>query len=223
MIALTLAVTVARRIADVAAPVTSAARAIGHGEAPILGAFPISELDDLARAVAAAGNARRDTETRLRAAEARLAGLIEGAPAALMGVDASRRVILFNRTAEAVFGCPAAEALGLTADRFFSQRFLRVIDAHLEGARGRLRALTAGTADNPVGFRRDGTEFALEAAISRVDGPGGPVCMLVLRDVTELKRRESERAELLRREQSARTEAEVPPSSRGCWPRPAGC
>jgi len=208
LIALALAVTVARRIADVAASVMGAARAIAHGDAPILGAFPISELDDLARAVAAAGNARRDTEIRLRAAEARLAGLLEVAPAALMGVDASRRVILFNRAAEVLFGCPVTEALGLTADRFFSQRFLRVIDAHLEGARGRLRALTAGTADNPVGFHRDGTEFALEAAIARVEGPAGAVCVLALRDITELKRRESERADLLRREQAARTEAE---------------
>src|SRR5512145_134864 len=73
VLALGLAVTVARRIADVAASVTTAARAIAHGDAPILGAFPIRELDELATAVAAAGNARRDSESRLRAAEARLA------------------------------------------------------------------------------------------------------------------------------------------------------
>jgi PAS domain S-box-containing protein len=207
-VALGLAVTVARRIADIAASVTGAARAIAHGDAPILGAFPIRELDDLARAVAAAGNARRDSESRLRAAEARLAALVEAAPAAVMCIDASRRVILFNRAAEVLFGCPASEAIGVAADRFFSQRFLRVIDAHLEGARGRLRAIAAGTSDNPVGFRRDGTEFALDAAIARVEGRAGSVCVLALRDVTELKRLESERAELLRREQAARTQAE---------------
>ena len=208
LVALTLAITVARRIAEVAASVTLAAKAIGHGDAPIIGSFPIRELDDLARAVAAAGNARRDTETRLRAAEARLAALIDAAPAALMGIDASRRVILFNRAAEVLFGCPAPEALGVTADRFFSQRFLRVIDAHLEGARGRLRALTTGHGDSPVGFHRDGTEFALEATIARVEAPTGAIGVLALRDVTDLKRRETERAELLRREQAARSEAE---------------
>jgi PAS domain S-box-containing protein len=209
VIALGLTIIVARRIADVASAVTRAARAIGHGDTPALGPFPIQELDELAHAVAAAGTARRDTENRLRAAETRLAETLGAAPAALMCIDEHRRVILFNHAAETLFGCPAEEAIGVAADRFFSQRFLRLIDAHLEGARGRLRAIAAGSGDSPVGFRRDGTEFALDAAVSRVDGPGGPICTLVLRDVTELKKREGERAELLRREQAARTEAEL--------------
>ena len=208
VIALGLALTVARRISDVTSTVTGAVRAIGLGEAPALGPFAIRELDELARAVASAGHARRESETRLRAAEARLAATLEAAPAAIMCIDGYHRVMVFNRAAETMFGCPAIEAIGVTADRFFSQRFLRVIDTCLEGTRGRLRAVTAAGTDSPVGFRGDGTEFMLDAAISRVDGPGGPVCTLVLRDVTELKRRESERAEQLRREQEARTEAE---------------
>ena len=66
LLALLLAATVARRIADVASAVTGAARAIGLGDAPALGPFPVQELDELARAVASAGHARRDTESRLR-------------------------------------------------------------------------------------------------------------------------------------------------------------
>jgi len=208
LLALLLAATVARRIADVASAVTGAARAIGLGDAPALGPFPVHELDELARAVASAGHARRDTESRLRAAEARLGALIEAAPAAIMCIDAYRRVLVFNRIAETMFGCPATDAIGVVADRFFSERFLRLLDAHLEGGRRGLRAVTTGGSDSPVGFRRDGTEFVLDAAISRVDTPGGPVCTLVLRDVTEVQRREGERAELLQREQAARSEAE---------------
>ena len=125
-----------------------------------------------------------------------------------MCIDAHRGVLVFNRIAETMFGCPAAEAIGIPADRFFSERFLRLLDAHLEGGPRGLRAVTTVGSDSPVGFRKDGTEFVLDAAISRVDGPGGPVCTLVLRDVTELKQREGERAELLQREQAARSEAE---------------
>jgi PAS domain S-box-containing protein len=209
VIALTLTVSVARHITEVATAVTRAARAIALGEAPTLGPFPIRELDELARAVAAVGQARRDSEGRLRAAEARLGAMLDAAPIALMCVDAFRRVTLFNRAAETLFGCPTAEAVGVTADRFFSQRFLRQIDAQLEGARGRLRALAvAGNGETPVGFRRDGTEVALEATLARVETGAGPLCVLALRDVTDLKRREGERAELLRREQVARGEAE---------------
>src|SRR5512145_2572118 len=123
--ALVLTVSVARRITDVAAAVTSAARAIAHGETPALGPFPIQELDELARAVAAAGTARRDTESRLRAAEVRLSDMLGAAPAAIMCIDEHHRVILFNHAAETLFACPADEAVGVAADRFFSQRFLR--------------------------------------------------------------------------------------------------
>jgi PAS domain S-box-containing protein len=209
VVALVATLIVARRIAKTAASVAAATRALGHGEASALETLAVRELEEVARAVAAAGTARREVETRLRAAEGRLAGVLEAAPAAIMCLDEHRRVILFNHAAETLFGCPATEAIGVAADRFFSQRFLRQIDAQLEGARGRLRAIAVGNSDSPVGFRRDGTEFALDAAISRIEGPTGPVCTLVLRDVTELKRRESERAELLRREQAARTEAEL--------------
>ncbi|HEU4367521.1 MAG TPA: ATP-binding protein [Methylomirabilota bacterium] len=208
VLAFGLALTLARRIANVAASVTGAARAIAHGDTPVLGTFPIRELDELARAVAAAGSARRDSESRLLATEARLAAILDATPAAVMCIDAARRVLHFNRAAEALFSCPTAEAVGGAADRFFGQRFLRHIDAHLEGARGRLRALTAGHGESPVGFRRDGAELALDVALSRVETAGGPVCVLALRDVTELKQREGERAELLRREQAARGEAE---------------
>ena len=203
-----LAVTVARRITEVTATVTGAARAIGLGETPALGAVPIRELDELARTVTGAGHARRETEIRLRAAEARLAATLEAVPVAVICVDTYRRVLVFNRVAETMFGCPATDAIGVSADRFFSQGFLDLLDAHLEGAHGRLRSVAAASADSPVGFRRDGTEFQLEAAISRVDVPGGPLCTLVLRDVTEVNRRESERAEQLRREQEARAKAE---------------
>jgi len=206
--ALALAVTVARRITAVTAAVTGAARAIGLGEAPTLGAFSIRELDQLARAVAGAGHARRDVETRLRAAEARLAATVDATPVAIVCVDTYRRVLVFNRAAEAMFGCQAADAIGGTADRFFSQRFLPLIDAHLEGAHGRLPRAGGAWTDSLVGFRGDGTEFTLDAAIARVEVPGGPVCSLVLRDVTDVKRRESEQAEELRREQHARGEAE---------------
>jgi PAS domain S-box-containing protein len=208
LVALGLGVTVARRIADVASAVTGAARAIGLGEVPALGPVPIRELDELARAVASAGHTRRETETRLRAAEARLAATLEAAPVAIMCIDGYRRVLVFNRAAETMFNCPATEAIGGAVDRFFSQGFLRVIEAHLENGRGRLRATTVAGADNHVGFRGDGTEFTLDAAVSRVDGPAGPVCTVVLRDVTEVMRREAERADALRTEQAARTEAE---------------
>jgi PAS domain S-box-containing protein len=175
---------------------------------PSLGPFPVRELDDLAQTLIAASATRREVETKLRTSETRLGAIISAAPIAIMCVDAAHRVVRFNRAAETLFGCTAGDAVGGAADRFFSQRFLRSLDAHLEGARGRLRAIASGVETGPVGFRRDGSEFALDAAIARVDSPGGPLCLIVVRDVTEQKRREDERTEQLRRAQSERAEAE---------------
>jgi PAS domain S-box-containing protein len=209
LIAVGLALLVSRRVRRIVRAIENGAHTLAQGEVPTLGPFPVQELDDLAQALVAAGGTRRELEAKLRASESKLAAMLSGAPTAIMCVDAAHRVIRFNRAAEVLFGCTAGDAVGGAADRFFSQRFLRVLDTHLEGARGRLRAITAGVeAAGPIGFRRDGTEFALDAAIARIDAPGGPVCLIVVRDVTEQKRTEDERAEELRRAQVERRQAE---------------
>ena len=209
LIAVGLALLVSRRVRRIVRAIENGAHTLAQGEVPTLGPFPVQELDDLAQALVAAGGTRRELEAKLRASESKLAAMLSGAPTAIMCVDAAHRVIRFNRAAEVLFGCTAGDAVGGAADRFFSQRFLRVLDTHLEGARGRLRAITAGVeAAGPIGFRRDGTEFALDAAIARIDAPGGPVCLIVVRDVTEQKRNEDERAEELRRAQVERRQAE---------------
>jgi signal transduction histidine kinase len=57
-------------------------------------------------------------------------------------------------------------------------------------------------------LRADGTEFPVELAITRLTGDGPPVFTGYIRDITERQRAEAERAELLAREQAARTEVE---------------
>jgi two-component system CheB/CheR fusion protein len=58
-------------------------------------------------------------------------------------------------------------------------------------------------------LRADGTEFPVELTITRVVGSQPPLFTGCLRDITERKRSEAERAELLTREQAARTQAEA--------------
>jgi len=208
LIAVGLALLVSRRMRRVVQAIEDGTHALAQGEIPTLGPFPVRELDDLAQTLVAAAGTRREVETKLRASETRMGAMISAAPVAIMCVDSAHRVIRFNRAAETLFGCTAGDAVGGAADRFFSQRFLRALDAHLEGARGLLRAITVGVETGPVGFRRDGTEFALDAALSRVDSPGGPLCLIVVRDITEQKRRDDERTEQLKRALADRAEAE---------------
>jgi signal transduction histidine kinase/FixJ family two-component response regulator len=90
-----------------------------------------------------------------------------------------------------MFGCPAAEALGLPLDRFIPERFR---SAHPEVKELRAR-------------RADGTEFPIEASISTMEVGGRKLFTIVHRDITERKQAEAER-EQLAREQIARVEAE---------------
>jgi PAS domain S-box-containing protein len=156
------------------------------------------DIDDLARA-----------EESLRESKERLAGIVSSAMDAIVTVDEDQRVVLFNEAAERMFGCPAAEALGRPLDRFVPGRFR---DAHTEHVRRfgetsktsrvmeRLNELAA--------LRADGTEFPIEASISKVEVGGRRLYTAILRDVTERKQAEAER-ERLAQEQTARAVADA--------------
>ena len=55
---------------------------------------------------------RRRADAALRASEARLAGLLDIAPEAVISIDVSGRIQLFNQGAEAIFGYRSKEIMG---------------------------------------------------------------------------------------------------------------
>ena len=61
------------------------------------------------------------------AGEERLAGIIASAMDAVITIDADQRIVLFNPSAERIFGVPSDRALGQSLDRFMPDRFR---DAH---------------------------------------------------------------------------------------------
>jgi PAS domain S-box-containing protein len=204
-----LATLVARRLATATGELRAAVRAVAHGDEPETAAAAIHELDELAETIEASGRVRREVEGRLRATESRLAAMLGGAPASMLVIDGSGRVAMFNRAAEELFGCSGGTATGRPADRFLSPRCLRLVEAHLDEAHGRLRALAASDEANDYrGIRGDGTEFAASVQVARVETAAGPVGMVVVRDVSEERRRDEERLELLRHAHAAQSEAE---------------
>jgi PAS domain S-box-containing protein len=141
--------------------------------------------------------------------EARLRAIVNSATDAIITIDAEQKVTVFNAGAEAIFGYPADEVIGKKLDRLIPERVREVHRAHVDAfgrtgismrAMGRERILT--------GLRRDGSEFPMEAQISQVEVYGQKLYTAILRDVTERKRAEAEREELLDRAQRARGEAE---------------
>jgi len=141
---------------------------------------------------------RIDAETLLARSEARLRGILDSAMDAIITVDSTQHIVLFNAAAEAMFGCPRDEALGAPLAWFIPERFRGV---HAEHVR---RFGAAGTASRRMaaqrivtGLRRNGGEFAIDASISQLEERGSKYYTVILRDVSGRVRVE----EALRRSQ----------------------
>jgi len=141
----------------------------------------------------------RRAEAALRASEERLARVLASAMDAIVTVDGGRRIAIFNEAAEKIFRCPAAEALGRPVDRFLTPGLQQSLEAFM-------RASTTGGNVRPYvwapeGLRardRAGREFPVEGTLSRVGVAGGSLFTLILRDVEERQRAETELRELNR-------------------------
>jgi PAS domain S-box-containing protein len=140
---------------------------------------------------------RRQRERELQRSEARLRATVEAAFDCIIGMDGAGRIVEFNAAAERCFGHARSAVLGrLLADVVIPPR-LR--GGHSDGLRkfsdtgygpfiGRLVETAA--------MRADGSEFPIELAISVAAAPDGNIYVGHLRDITERRQAEIQRAEL---------------------------
>jgi len=133
-------------------------------------------------------------------AAARLAGLLDSAMDAIISVDESQRIVLYNRAAEKIFGWPAAEIRGQPLTRLLPDRFQAHHGEHVRrfGATGVTSRRMSGS-QVVYGKRANGEEFPVDASISQVDTTEGKLYTVILRDVTERMQAEQEQARLAAR------------------------
>jgi PAS domain S-box-containing protein len=172
---------------------------------------------DLARLVPAIERELRDADARrerrrmaeaLRASEERLAGILELAADAIISVDEAQQITRFNAAAERVFGYQAEEVLGQPLDLLLPERFAQAHRQHIRDfAEGAEVARRMGEHQELRGRRKDGSEFPLEASISKLVQGGETVFTTILRDITE--RVEVEERLKQRTEALARSNAEL--------------
>ena len=99
-----------------------------------------------------------------------LNGAIHAALEAIVTVDDRQRIVMINPAAQRLFGCTAAQALGSELSRFIPQRLREVHARHVrEFDASDAGELPLAKRSAVIGLRADGTEFPLEASISRVD------------------------------------------------------
>ncbi len=129
----------------------------------------------------------------LREREASLEGIISSAMDAIVTMDESGRIILFNPAAERMFGCAAADALGSRLDRFIPERFRHEHRKHVArfGESGQM-ARAKEDRSEIVARCADGEEIIVDASISQVRTSGRKLYTAVLRDITMRLEREEE-------------------------------
>ncbi len=118
----------------------------------------------------------------------RLQGTIDSAMDAVIILDASQRVILFNPAAEKMFGCDVGKAIGSPLERFMPLRFRAGHRLHIDqfGASG-VRSRIMAPQREIIGLRADGKEFPIELTISQVKLHGEIIYTAILRDITDRK------------------------------------
>ena len=147
--------------------------------------------------------ARKISETALREEKDRIASIVDSAMDAIVTVDDQQRILVFNEAAEQMFGCTAEDAMGQTLDRLLPERFRPAHGDHIRdfGNSG-VSKRAMGQAGVVRAMRFDGTEFPIEASISRVMVGGRTQFTVVLRDISlrtslEAQLRESQKMEAM--------------------------
>jgi PAS domain S-box-containing protein len=134
---------------------------------------------------------RKQAEEWSRAAEARLAGIVSIALDAIISIDHTRRITLFNWGAERIFGYSADEAIGQSLDILLPPAIReRHADHVAHFAASAQTARRMGERSAIVGQRKNGEIFPAEASISRYRAGDQWTFTVILRDITDRQRTE---------------------------------
>jgi two-component system sensor histidine kinase UhpB len=112
--------------------------------------------------------------------------IIRSSREAIITVDEDERILMFNPTAEQLFGIAAYEAIGTPLERLMPSRFRNAHAMHVRqfGVTG-VSDRQMGKQKVLFGLRANGQEFPIEASISQIRDINGKLYTVMLRDVTE--------------------------------------
>lgn len=140
---------------------------------------------------------RRQAEEALRESEARLDAIINTATDAIITIDADHRIVLFNAAAEQMFGYSSGRAIGQFLNLLLPERFQAFHDDYIRrfGQMGKTARVMGGRREL-YGRRANGQEFPIEAMISQVEIASQKLYTVIIRDITERRQAENEKARL---------------------------
>ena len=105
---------------------------------------------------------------------------------AIISIDESQRVVIFNKGAEKIFGYEAREVIGKSLDLLIPQRFHAVHKEHVERlVQSNENDLVMHQEKSIFGLRKNSEEFPAESSIYVFNNGGERTFTAVLRDVSE--------------------------------------
>lgn len=136
---------------------------------------------------------RQQLTLKLNAADQRYQHTVNSVMDAIVAVDASLHITMFNPAAEAMFGHTCAELLGQPMEVLMPVRLRAAHQGHMRKFASSELAPRAMAPQMEIwGLRRNGEEFALESTISHSTIGGQLQMTAVLRDVTQRRKAEAE-------------------------------
>jgi PAS domain S-box-containing protein len=150
-------------------------------------------------------SAIRDISDR-QIAEARFRALLDSAPDAMVIVNTAGTIVLVNAQAERVFGYRREELLGEPVEVLVPERYREIHAQHRRRYVREAHPRPMGLDLDLFARRKDGSEFPVEISLSPLETEEGPLVASAIRDITERRLAEAERARL-DRERAAHAEA----------------
>jgi PAS domain S-box-containing protein len=128
---------------------------------------------------------RKKAEINLQISQARFAGILDIASDAIISINSQQQITLFNKGAEQIFGYTTEEVLGKPLNLLMPERFANLHHQHVSQysqteSHGRQMAERGAI----FGRRKDGSEFPVEASISKLNLQDEVIFTTFLRDIS---------------------------------------
>ena len=151
---------------------------------------------------------RRQAEDARRESEARLRAIVESAVDGIVTIDEAGRIEGFNHAAERLFGYRAQEVIGHDVKMLMPEPYVGEHRRYLERYQQTGERRIIGVGREVTGRHRNGATFPVDLAVGETWIGGRRLFTGILRDITDRKKADEEREQLLESERAARSEAE---------------